>query len=479
MESSISFGEFNYKKNKFIIFLLLSLLAKDHLFGFNYNDSLQDLRLITEWNQKNISKHYMIHQFFCYFGTLIIAIICFLLEKKSSQKETVKDIKKQSSNRKKSSESNSSSRLIEHENKVIDYSKFPLKKFLMIIFLWVLAEQIMDNFYTYILKDLDFWMIEIIILSLLNYKIYGEKLYNFQKLVIFLNLIPILFKITAIILSFCDKKNNKSSDGNYHYEGGNLKIIYVVNSYLVPIGVLLFLVLITARSSVNLNLKWFMDKLYISEFFLLMNYGLMGTIICLIVCIISTYSKCAEGIEIKEDFNYGYDYVCRVQEPSSNTSIVNIYLENYKIYLDNFSTIGEILTEIVIVILKIIFFFFQKCFSLKIIKDLSPTHVIFSIPIFYFCEKSLAILKTLCVEKRIILKKHINFINEKLSFDMTGDILAFIGFLIYLEIIELKFSGFDYNLRKNIEIRKKKEEKDNYKEEESYRTGKESMEGNA
>ena len=35
----------------------------------------------------------MIHQFFCYFGTLIIAIICFLLEKKSSQKETVKDIK--------------------------------------------------------------------------------------------------------------------------------------------------------------------------------------------------------------------------------------------------------------------------------------------------------------------------------------------------------------------------------------------------
>ena len=115
---------------------------------------------------------------------------------------------------------------------------------------------------------------------------------------------------------------------------------------------------------------------------------------------------------------------------------------------------------------------------MKIIKDLSPTHVIFSIPIFYFCEKSLAILKTLCVEKRIILKKHINFINEKLSFDMTSDILAFIGFLIYLEIIELKFSGFDYNLRKNIEIRKKKEEKDYYKEEESFRTGKESMEGN-
>ena len=273
MESSISFGGFNNKKYKFILFLILSLLAKDHLFGFNYNDSLQDLRLITEWNQKNISKHIMIHQFFCYLGTLIIAIICFLIEKKSIKKETVKVSKKKSTSLEVENENNPSSDLIEHEKKVIDYSKFPLKRFLMIIFLWILAEQIIDNFYSNILKDLDFWMIEIIILSLLNYKVYDEKLYNFQKLVIFLNIFPTLFKITAIILSFYDKRNNKTSNGNYHYENGNLKIIYVVNSYLVPIGILIFLVLITIRSSVNLALKNFMDKIYISEFFLLMNYG--------------------------------------------------------------------------------------------------------------------------------------------------------------------------------------------------------------
>ena len=141
----------------------------------------------------------MILQFFCYLGTLIIAIICFLIEKKSIKKEIVKVTKKRPIILENSNEDSLSQDLIEYENKVIDYSKFPLKKFLIITFLWILSEQIINNFFSKILKDLDFWMIEIIILSLLNYKIYGEKLYNFQKLVIFLNLIPIVFKITAIL----------------------------------------------------------------------------------------------------------------------------------------------------------------------------------------------------------------------------------------------------------------------------------------
>ena len=72
MESSISFGEFNYNKYKFILFLILTLIAKDHLFGFNYNDSLQDLRLITGWNQKKLARHIIVRQMFCYLGTLII-----------------------------------------------------------------------------------------------------------------------------------------------------------------------------------------------------------------------------------------------------------------------------------------------------------------------------------------------------------------------------------------------------------------------
>lgn len=41
----------------------------------------------------------------------------------------------------------------------------------------------------------------------------------------------------------------------------------------------------------------------------------------------------------------------------------------------------------------------------------------------------------------------------KFSFDMIGDILYLISFLIYAEILELNFCGFNYNTSKNIRNR--------------------------
>jgi len=89
------------------------------------------------------------------FGTLIIGTICFLIEKRKSNDNDIRLLQKK-------------------EGDVTnEYPEFPLKRFLILIFFWILEEQTIDNFYSYILKDLEFWMIEIIILSLLNYKIYG------------------------------------------------------------------------------------------------------------------------------------------------------------------------------------------------------------------------------------------------------------------------------------------------------------------
>ena len=44
---------------------------------------------------------------------------------------------------------------------------------------------------------------------------------------------------------------------------------------------------------------------------------------------------------------------------------------------------------------------------------------------------------------------------EKFLLDESGDIASIIGFLIYLEMIELNFCGFNYNLKKNIVERSK------------------------
>ena len=44
----------------------------------------------------------------------------------------------------------------------------------------------------------------------------------------------------------------------------------------------------------------------------------------------------------------------------------------------------------------------------------------------------------------------IKHIKEIFALDISGDIFSLVGFLIFLEIIEIKCCGFTYNLRKNI-----------------------------
>ena len=361
MESSIIFGQYN-NSYKYIILLILCLLLKDHLFGFVYNNSLLNLKIFSKGKQEDFSKHTLIHHLFCYFGTFIMGFAFFKIEKKINQNESEKE-----ENKNKSDESGNNSELIsinrserttinksddsknesneEKEEplihikpKLIDYSKFPSFKCLMLIFLWIIDEQILENIYDNILKDLDFWMIELIILAFLDKLMNKNKLYIHKKLVLYLNLFPILFKITAITLSFIDDKNKRNdTEPDYHYENGGLKIIYVVHWILVPFGILTYLCLITLRSYVNLSLKWFMDKKYVSENFLLMIYGFLGTIICSIIACIASFKYCEESQIIKNK-NDIYDYLCTIQENTNKENYIKKYYENFKVYFINFNT---------------------------------------------------------------------------------------------------------------------------------------------
>ena len=52
------------------------------------------------------------------------------------------------------------------------------------------------------------------------------------------------------------------------------------------------------------------------------------------------------------------------------------------------------------------------------------------------------------------------FTKEKFFLDVSGDIFCLIGFLIYLEIIELNYFDLSYNVRKNISQRSRQESLD-------------------
>ena len=85
---------------------------------------------------------------------------------------------------------------------------YPNKKLLLIIFLWVLEEELI-SYFNNVMLHLDFWMLELIIVHFFMKKMLKNEVYSHQKLMLWFCIVPFILKLTTIILSFCDDKNEQ------------------------------------------------------------------------------------------------------------------------------------------------------------------------------------------------------------------------------------------------------------------------------
>ena len=306
---------------------------------------------------------------------------------------------------------------------------------------------------------------------------FNLEIFRHQILTLAFNAVPVILKVVTIILSLNDEgnknnlkcddiinfqydyncvcfKNNITKSNNYTNDincGSNkLKNLYVIFKWLIPVGIIGYLLLITLRSYVNSKLKWYMDLKYISANKLLMIYGFLGTVICFITCLITTFGYCEETFSNKKNF---YDYICILNEDENNKSKpTKKYFDSFSLYFGKFDFI-----EIIRIFFQILFYFSNKYCSICIIKFFTPVHLIISFPVYYFIQKIILIINTLIRNGTFFNDTKFNFKTEKFCLDVSGDITSFIGFLVYLEIIELNFCNLNYNLRRNIIKRGNKE----------------------
>ena len=176
-----------------------------------------------------------------------------------------------------------------------------------------------------------------------------------------------------------------------------------------------------------------MDLKFISQRTLLIFYGITGSILCLIVGLIITYSPCPNNDAFKS-------YICKI-----NYENTIFYFDNMYSYIESYK---NFLVRLIVIVIGIVSFFTEKFFNTLIIKFYTPIHVIFSFPIQFFIEKNFLLIFTAIffVEKLFKTKEQL----KKFLLDTSGDIASILGFLIYLEIIELNFCGLNFNLKKNI-----------------------------
>ena len=416
MGKLISCGKFN-NYYKYIFLSIVFKILNDSLYGFNYNETFVEIKIFYKGTQKKFSKHYLIHQIFNHLGIYFISLILLKYEKDSSSKDLNSIAEK---------EKISSSHIVlihtdNQEEEVIVYDVF--KPCLLISFLWIFEEQLLI-IYGLTLKDLDFWMFELLIITYLIAKMFKFQIYKHHKFAILFNLLACLLKIAKIFLSY--KDNN---------------ILYTKYEFLIPTGIAIYLILITIRAFVNTKIKWFMDLRYVSSSKLLEYYGIVGAIICFVTCCVITFFNCKY---INDQKNF-YDYICKVDNGAQ------IYFDSFKIYFKTFKNINavEIIKEIVIVFSGMITFFLITYFSLLVIKYLTPVYIVFSNPIYYFVQKMILVINTKIREGRFF-KDNADIKISKFFLDSSGDILSILGCLVYLEIIELNFNGYNFNLRKNI-----------------------------
>ena len=164
-----------------------------------------------------------------------------------------------------------------------------------------------------------------------------------------------------------------------------------------------------------------------------MFYGLIGVIFYTVISTISTFSKIESP------------YIWFINEDNSFIG-----------YFNTFNNIKDIIFEALDIIIGMFTSYFIKYYFMLIIKYLTPVHIIFLSPIFYFFFKLVLIIYNVfyCTIKKdfsgFFNTKDMSFLVQKFFLDVSGDVVSFIGFLIYLEIIELNCFQLDYNLRNTI-----------------------------
>ena len=414
----ITFGGIN-KSLLYIILMSVFQVLNQYIYGFIYIECFYKMNIyqilynaIIDPDKTDFPHHRVFDPLFSYIGVIILSL--FIPKEKNKKKKYEDDEDIELSNMK---DSRLSLKLIHTGMGNYLKSKRGVIFFIAILILWIAVENLL-LIYVDIFQDLDFWFFELIFISIIFSKNFYFKIYSHQILGMALSIgVGSLLKVYNITLSIKSSQNEEDKKFYQKYP-------------FICFFTIFYLLLIYIRSYVNTRLKILMDLKFVSHRTLLMSYGLTGFIICLLAGIFTSLVPC---------FDFIHNYVCVInyEDKMYYDHILNYY-ESWK----------NVLVRLIVIVLGMVTFFLNKFFYTLIIKKYTPIHVIFSFPIQFFIEKTFLLIFTAIFFIDHLFAKENQL--KKFLLDESGDIASIIGFLIYLEMIELNFCGFNYNLKKNI-----------------------------
>ena len=427
MVKYIKCGKYNIHY-KYILLSTLFCFLSTIILGYGYCNDSNLLKIPRTDGQNLLYLHKIIHNIYLNIGIVIISLILYNYEKFTFKND-----------KKKEKVNNTGIQLI-HEDTEKKLEKKSLLNIILVIILYIIQDILTILFFQNDFRPLNFWILELPILSYFNFKLLKVKIYSHHKFVILLSVIVCLTTKIIIIIMFSlpDEK---------------VYLAYPIYQYiyLIPVGIIYYLVIIIIRAYAVTEMKIFMDLRYISPTKLLIIYGIIGFLINSIICIIFTYNKCFTISDIDI-------HLCQINNISNNSEPNETYLENFFIYFKvlkdsiNNNKNSEVIIEVFVSFIGAITYFCYIYFYILIIQFLTSVHIIFFSLIYAFAVRICAIICNLAFDIDHPFKKKELNIKFILEFIFTGinDIIAGLSIFIYLEVIELNFYNFSYNLRRNI-----------------------------
>ena len=303
----------------------------------------------------------------------------------------------------------------------------------IICIIFVLHSDLLKMLYLFDIDAFDIWTFDVVFALLFMRKYFIINIYKHQKVAILLIItLSTLLLIISTFFPYSESPNEEDNLNSYQ------TIKKLTGCYFYCFIIFIGFILITAMTSFGRVLsKMLMDLKFISPYLIIFSTGIIGFFLNLISLIITTLCSC------KSDNKYFLNKFCQVDyNDDFYYDNINKYFSdlkertNHKFYLEIFA----------ITPLYLIFNFLEFTCEIFTIYYLNPNYILIRDNLYYGTSRLLLILCNInSFSERISL---LQFIILELA-----EIFAIIGYLIYLEIIELRFNGLDENIKKNITMR--------------------------
>ena len=199
-----------------------------------------------------------------------------------------------------------------------------------------------------------------------------------------------------------------------------------------------------------------MDINYVSPYKIFISIGTIGIFFVAIFFAIFTYVPCktfnnVDKIENSYIHNNEtlklYKEYCSLKDYDENTKTLYLFYDSIKLISREYSNTDKenILEIFVFIPLLFILYVLNEISRLMLVKYTDPNNIVIYRYFYYFFKRLIVYIINEGKEEYLTLNKFILFELEEVAEIISG--------LIYIEVLELKFCGLDYELKKNIDRR--------------------------